>query len=53
MASAIWILIKQHLQSEGLWEDQNPARARILTEEEEREAERERVRDAGEQGGNR
>ncbi len=44
MATAVWVLIKQHLQSEGLWEEEHPDRARILSDEEERAAEEERLR---------
>ena len=37
LATAVWLLIRAHLQSEGMWEDERPLRAIPLTEEQQRE----------------
>ena len=36
LATAIWLLIRGHLISEGVWEEEQPPRARTLTPEEQR-----------------
>ncbi len=34
MATAIWLLIRGHLISEGIWVERNPKRAEVVTSEE-------------------
>lgn len=39
LATAIWLVIRQQLISEGVWEDRTPPKARSLSPEEQREVE--------------
>lgn len=34
LATVVWMLIKLHLQGEGVWEEENPPRAEPIPEEE-------------------